>query len=91
MNPPTQTLETILSGCEDEVKDVSLMVGWCMNVLSDIAWIQTIQKFNTITGSCINMNIEITTHKNKEPTEDRYSKRLKNWSNNPAEHEPGGR
>ena len=39
MNPPTRTLETTLRsvGVRTRSRDVSMKVGWCVNVPSDIA------------------------------------------------------
>ena len=61
-----------LGGSKDEVKSMSMKVGWCVNILSNIVWLKKIQKFNTVNGGWINMKIKITTNKKEDLTQDIY-------------------
>ena len=62
-----------------------------MSMLINIACLKTIQKLFTLLGGCINIILKSPHIKKFCPTEDRYTNRLKNSSQNASEYEPGGR
>ena len=59
---------------------MSMKLGWCVIILHDS------RHFGNLT---LSLELYHYAHKNEELTEDRYSKRLRNWSENASEHEPG--